>query len=241
MGNVQKKSNTLIQNQFLNWQKKNFRDFPWRHTRDPYKLMIAEFMLHRTRAEQVVPIYNAFIKKYPDVQTLARAKGKEIKKVTKHLGLHWRSAHFIKAAEFITKTFKSKIPDTSEELFKIPGIGEYVAGAMLTVCFNKKYPVVDSNIARFTNRFFGLNLAGEIRRKKEIIDVAGKLFNVSSPGKLLFAIIDFTTLICKPRNPDHEACVFKRKCLYMKGGLGKGESSKKLPHKLTKSRLSFNL
>lgn len=205
-----------IVKKILLWYGKNKRDFPWRHTKDPYRIMIAEFMLHRTRAGQVVPVYENFIKKYPDVYKLSRARSENIKQVTQHLGLHWRSSHFIEAAKYIVKNYNSSFSDTADDLLKIPGIGEYITGAILTVCFNKPYPAVDTNVARFVNRFYGLNLTGEIRRKKEIINIAKQLFNTVNPGKHLFAIIDFTTMICKPRNPDHENCMIKDDCKYFK-------------------------
>lgn len=175
-----------ISNQILKWYIKNKRNFLWRNTTDPYRIMIAEFMLHRTRAEQVAPVYSEFIKKYPAVQTLAAAKELFIKKVTEHLGLHWRSKHFIKAAKYVVKHFGGQLPDSREKLLGIPGVGDYVAGAILTVCFKKKEPVVDSNIARFINRYYGINLSGEIRRKKQIIEKARLLFKSKNPGLILF-------------------------------------------------------
>ena len=199
------------------WHKENYRDFPWRHTKDPYKIMIAEFMLHRTKAEQVVPIYLEFIEKYPDIETLARADFNEIKKVTEHLGLHWRARHFSEAAKYIIENNNGKFPEDYDKLREIPGAGEYVAGAISTVCFNKPAPVVDSNIARFINRYFGLNLSGEIRRKKKIVELSAKLFEYENPGDLLFAIVDFTSLICKPLKPLCDKCPLKNKCRYING------------------------
>ena len=196
----------------IEWYYKSGRDFPWRHTKDPYKIMIAEFMLHRTRAEQVVPVYNEFIEKYPDVHLLAQADPKDIKDVTRHLGLHWRAKHFIKAATYIIDRFNGEFPDNYDNLREIPGVGEYIAGAILVVCFNKPAPVVDSNIARFINRFWDLRLSGEIRRKKEIVRIAEKLFDCDNPGKFLFAMVDFTTFICKPKNPECKDCRLKHIC-----------------------------
>ena len=179
--------------------------------------MIAEFMLHRTKAEQVVPVYREFIKKYPNVVSLANANPEEVNKVTEHLGLHWRSKHFIKSTGYIVERYNGKFPDDYDGLRKIPGVGEYIAGAILTTCFNKSAPVVDSNIARFINRFYGLNLKGEIRRKKRILKLAGELFNYTEPGKLLFALVDFTSLVCKPRRPDCNSCLLKLQCKFYKG------------------------
>ncbi len=202
-----------IQNKIFTWYNKHGRDFPWRHTEDPYKIMIAEFMLHRTRAEQVVPVYLEFIKTYPDVCSLSEANPENVKKVTEHLGLHWRSRHFIGAARYIVSELNGIFPDTYEELKKIPGVGEYIAAAILTVCFNKPAPVVDSNIARFINRYWNLGLKGEIRRNKTIVEIAEKLFNNKHPGKFLFALVDFTSKICKPGNSECTQCVLSKNCI----------------------------
>jgi A/G-specific adenine glycosylase len=185
------------------------RDFPWRHTADPYKIMIAEFMLHRTKAEQVAPIYVDFLEKYPNVSSLANAKTDDVSEVTLHLGLHWRAVHFIDASKYLEEKYGGTFPDTREELMKIPGVGDYVAGAILTVCYKKSEYVIDSNIARFINRYYGLHLPGEIRRKKIIIEKAKEIFKCEAPDKLLFAILDFTSLVCKPRNPDCLNCCLK--------------------------------
>ena len=196
----------------LSWFIENRRDFPWRQYSDPYRIMIAEFMLHRTRADQVVPVYESFLKKYPIVETLAYAREEEIKTVTEHLGLHWRSNHFIKAARYVLENFNGEFPDNRQGLLKIPGVGDYVAGAILTVCFNKPEYVVDSNIARFINRFYGLDLKGEIRRKKKIVDHSKELFNIREPGTFLFAILDFTYKICKSQKPDCKNCIINTSC-----------------------------
>ncbi len=208
-----KKFEDIIQVIFT-WYNEHGRDFPWRHTRNPYKIMIAEFMLHRTKAQQVVPVYLEFIKKYPDIRSLASANAEHIKKVTEHLGLHWRSRHFVDAAKYIIERLDGRLPDNYDDLREIPGVGEYIAGAILTICFNKPVPVVDSNIARFINRFYGLRLEGELRRKKEIIKKASELFHHNEPGKLLFALVDFTALICQPGQPKCERCPLRSSCKF---------------------------
>ncbi|APF17524.1 HhH-GPD family protein [Caldithrix abyssi DSM 13497] len=208
------RSISIIIKNILKWYTHNSRNFPWRDTKDPYKIMIAEFMLHRTRAEQVVPVYLDFIKKYPDIYSLADAKPEEVKTVTNHLGLHWRSKHFIEAAKYLINNSGGKFPEEYNALRQIPGVGEYIAGAILTVSFNKPAAVVDSNIARFINRFWNLNLNGEIRRKRKIKEIADDLFHNPEPGKLLFALVDFTTAICKPGQPLCNECPLKVKCLY---------------------------
>lgn len=171
-------------------------------------------MLHRTKADQVVPVYQEFIKNYPDIDSLANAGAIEINKVTEHLGLHWRSSHFIESARYIDVNYSRELPDDREKLLKIPGVGDYIAGAILTVCFNKPEYVVDSNIARFINRYYNLKLNGEIRRKKKIIELAKNLFNYKNTRNLLFALLDFTASICKPTKPACEICALNKKCKY---------------------------
>ena len=201
-----------IRRKLFVWHKDNYRDFPWRHIKDPYKIMIAEFMLHRTRADQVVPVYQEFIKKYPDVDSLVGSNPMEVNKVTENLGLHWRGRHFTDAAIFIKNNFRGRIPDSRDRLLSIPGIGEYVAGAILTVAFDRKEWIIDSNIARFIDRFYGLNLKGEIRRKREIIEISKKFYQTTKARQLTFALLDFSALVCKPTNPVCGSCIIKMKC-----------------------------
>lgn len=205
---------SVLRRKIIWFYKNNGRQFPWRKTRIPYRIMIAEFMLHRTRAEQVAPIYSEFIKKYPTIQSLADAKESSIKKVTKHLGLHWRSKHFIESATYIREYFSGKIPNDRDKILQIPGVGDYTAGAILTVCYKKKEYVVDSNIARLINRYYGLVFTGEIRRKERIIEFSRSIFKTKNPGKMLYAIIDFTAIVCKPLHPLCSSCDLRVKCKY---------------------------
>ncbi len=188
------------------------RDFIWRHNPYPYKIMIAEFMLQRTKAEQVEPVYKIFLKKYPDIFKLAKARESEVSQFTNNLGLHKRGKNFVLAAKYIIEHFQGTFPEERQALLKIPGIGDYVAGAILTVCFNQPEYVIDANIARFINRYYGFHLTGEIRRKKAIIDKAKKLFNYSDTRNLLFALLDFAALVCKPLKPNHENCILRKIC-----------------------------
>lgn len=211
MNNCSNLCHKLIQN----W-KLYKRDFIWRHEPSPYKIMVAEFMLQRTKAKQVEPVFRKFIKKYPDIYRLAKAKEDAVNLFTNNLGLHKRGKNFVLAAKYIIEHYQGTFPEERQNLLKIFGIGDYVAGAILTVCFNKPEYVVDANIARFINRYHGLHLKGEIRRKREIIERAKKLFNYRNTKDLLFALLDFTALVCKPINPDHENCIFNKTCKFVR-------------------------
>lgn len=197
---------------YINNKIKPLRKFLWRRNSSPYKILIAEFMLQRTKAEQVEPVYEKFISQYPDISTLTKAKLITIKKITSSLGLHWRATNFLNASKYIVNNYNGRFPKTRKELLNIPGIGDYVAGAIMAVCYNNADYVIDSNIARFVNRYYGFKLGGEIRRKKVIIDKSRELFRVKDQRKFLFALLDFTALICKPIKPNCNICPIKKGC-----------------------------
>ncbi len=196
-----------------NWHLFN-RNFLWRSSTDPYNILVAEFMLQRTKASQVEPVYKKLLKQYPTVFHLSRAKTKSIIKYTSKLGLHWRYKHFLESSKYIVKNFNGKFPETQNELLKIPGVGAYVAGAICAVCFNSADYVIDSNIARIINRYYGLGLSGEIRRKKIIIEKAKRIFKNKNQRDLLFAILDFTALVCKPIKPVCKTCILRKECKF---------------------------
>jgi len=196
-----------------NWHKYK-RDYPWRHRISAYRIMIAEFMLQRTRADQVAPVYQKFTTQFPSIKSLAKARTREVARYTRHLGIHWRAKHFIESSRFVVRELGGKIPSRRDKLLSVPGIGEYVAGAILTVAFQKSEWVIDSNIARFFDRFFNLRLKGELRRKPQVVQAAKEFFNFQNPRKLLFSLLDFTALICTPRQPRCPICPLKQKCQY---------------------------
>ncbi len=205
---------TTVQDQLIENHPLYLRDFIWRHDITPYRILIAEFMLHRTKAEQVEPVYREFLKTYPDVESLSQVSIKDISSVTQNLGLHWRAQHFRDAAIYIRDEWDGIIPDERKKLLKIPGVGDYAAGAILTICFKKREYVIDSNIARFINRYFDLNLSGEIRRLKIIREHAVDLFNYRDTSGFLFALLDFCALICKPISPICANCPVKSECRF---------------------------
>jgi len=205
--------NKLANQLVVNWSR-YLRKFIWRNTSQPYKIMIAEFMLQRTKAAQVEPIYKQFLKQYPTVSHLSKAQTKRIIKHTSKLGLHWRYKHFLSSSKYIVKSLNGKFPKSQRELLQIPGVGDYVAGAICAVCFNTAEYVIDSNIARLINRYYNLKLTGEIRRKRIIIDKARRVFSYEDQKNLLFAILDFTALVCKPIKPQCPACVLRKSCKF---------------------------
>ena len=136
----------VFRKKLLRWFHRNERSYPWRNTRDPFKILIAEMMLRRTKADQVKPVYERLFSEYPDVKSLAAAEDEKIKKILYSLGLRWRTSAFRLVAREIKKKYDCRVPATRDELIKLPGVGEYVAGAVLSVGYGKKEWILISGL-----------------------------------------------------------------------------------------------
>ena len=198
----------------LSWYYDHGRSYPWRKTDDPYKILIAEIMLRRTRADQVLPVYDKFVKKYPDFETLSKSNEKDVNKIVYSLGLFKRDKDFRNLAEVVIERYEKSIPENREELVKLPGIGQYVAGAFLAIAYNRKEWSVDTNVARVFSRFLGIEFKGDGRRNKKIISAAKYYISTKNSKDTVLALIDFGGLICKKIKPSHEQCPIRSDCVY---------------------------
>jgi len=205
----------LFRIKLLRWFDRNGRNYPWRDTCDPFKILIAEMMLRRTKADQVRPVYEHLFSEYPDVNSLAAAKEEKIRKILYPLGLEWRTSAFGLVAREIKEKYSCKVPVTREELIKLPGVGEYVAGAVLSVGYGKKEWIVDSNIVRVFRRYFGIRTSSEGRRDKNVIEMAKRYIRCKDPRRANLAILDFAALVCTPRNPACKKCPLRIRCKYI--------------------------
>jgi A/G-specific adenine glycosylase len=210
-----KKAISLFRDKIICWYNKNKRTYPWRRTKDPFKVLIAEMMLRRTKADQVKPVYERLFKEYPNVEAVANAKDKKLEQILYPLGLKWRTPAFGLVVREVKEKYQCKIPETREELTALPGVGEYVAGAVLSIAYDKKEWIVDSNIVRLFRRYFGIETSKEGRRDKHVIEIAKIYASGKSPRKASFAILDFTALVCNPRKPDCGKCPLRMNCHYV--------------------------
>lgn len=200
----------------ISWFRKNGRAYPWRETHDPLKVLIAEMMLRRTKADQVRPIYKQIFSEYPDVESLAEAKNRRIEKIVYPLGLRWRTPAFGLVAKEIRDRYNSKVPDTRDELVTLPGVGDYVAGAVLCIAYGKAEWMVDSNIVRLFQRYFGIETTKEGRRDRHVIQLAQEYSSGKDPRSANLAILDFSAVVCDPRQPHCESCPLSADCHYLR-------------------------
>jgi A/G-specific adenine glycosylase len=173
-------------------------------------------MLQRTKADQVAGVYNEFFREYKSPEEILHSDKASIIKLLQPLGLNWRIENFIEVSKALVESHNGKVPDNREELKHLPGVGDYVAGIVLSLAFNKNEWVVDSNVVRIFKRYFGMQTTKEGRRDSHVITTA-KLFSSESNAKEAnLGLIDFGATICLPKKPKCNKCVLKYDCEYEK-------------------------
>ncbi len=207
-----------IRNNLLKWwEPSGRRYFPWRQTHDPFKILIAEILLHRTRAEQIVPLYQDFLTRYPDIHSIARSSPEELAESLRSAGLHWRWKLLHSMAIDIETRFNGQIPLNFEDLISLPGVSHYIASAVR--CFAFGYPdvLLDTNTVRVSGRIFGLSITDSSRRSVLFRRVLEGLMDAAQCREFNFALIDFASRICRPK-PIHDQCPLTTYCLYYRRG-----------------------
>ncbi|MBU7018880.1 MAG: A/G-specific adenine glycosylase [Theionarchaea archaeon] len=209
-----------FRDRLLDWWRENQRDFPWRSTGNIYHILIAEILLHRTRAEQVVPVYNDFLDRFPSIENVAEASRSEIEGILYPLGLHWRAKLLHRMAKTICEERDCNIPSDKKELESLPGISHYIASAVR--CFALGYPeiILDTNTVRIAGRLFGIEVTDSSRRSRKFREILGSLLDKEYPREFNLALIDLGALICKTSDPQCGCCPVKSMCEYgvTKGG-----------------------
>lgn len=209
-----------IVNPLLSWYEKNKRDLPWRKNQKPYHIWISEIMLQQTRVEAVKGYYTRFLTRLPEVKDLAEVPEDELMKLWQGLGYYNRARNLKKAAQMIMQEYQGKFPEEYEILLTLPGIGEYTAGAIASIAFQKKVPAVDGNVYRIYTRLFADDsdiTKGNIRKK--IRDEIGEVVPVGRPGEFNQALMDLGAVICLPNGqPLCESCPLAKWCLAREKG-----------------------
>lgn len=197
----------------IDWFNKKKRDLPWRETKDPYKIWISEIILQQTRVSKGIDYYLRFIRKFPDVHSLAKADLDQVMKQWQGLGYYSRARYLHEAACYIHQYLDGNLPSTYSELLKIKGIGEYSAAAIASLAYNEPVPLVDGNVFRVLSRLFMISLPkGTSSAKKQAHEIAGKIMNPKSPGLHNQAIMEFGAIQCTPKKPKCGSCVLNSAC-----------------------------
>lgn len=197
----------------IEWYRVNKRNLPWRLTKQPYKIWVSEIILQQTRIEQGEKYYYAFLEKYPNISELAKTNDEELLKVWEGLGYYSRALNMLKASRVVLNKFQGIFPSNYHDLIKLPGIGDYTASAISSICNNEVQPVVDGNVFRFLSRMFKIDLPIDKLKTKTYFKKLGfKLIDVVNPGDFNQAMMDYGSMICRPKKFQCHKCLFSSNC-----------------------------
>lgn len=207
----------------LRWYDAHKRDLPWRHSRDPYAIWVSEVMLQQTRVETVRERWPAFLGRFPDLGTLARASEQDVLRAWEGLGYYRRARFLHRAAQTLVESGATDLPADREALRALPGFGAYTAAAVASIAFGQPAAVVDGNVYRVLTRY--LDDDGDITTaavKRRIEDTAQGLLAPRRAGDWNQAVMELGATLCTPRSPRCEACPLRRDC----AGLAAGEPTR---------------
>lgn len=203
------------------WGKQNFARYPWRTQQGPWVSLTTEILLQRTRADQVVPVFEKFRRRYPAPEALAREQPDRLLKTIGSLGLRWRAPLMIQMAGIVAD--RGRVPDQYDELVTLPGVGPYAASAYLSLHRSVRAAIVDSNVVRWIGRLLGVPTDEETRRKRWLIEAVDALTPSRSFRNYNYAVLDFAMKVCRPR-PRCDVCPFARDtCVFAAQRAGRSE------------------
>ena len=198
----------------IQWFGENQRTLPWRSSYDPYHVWISEIMLQQTQVETVVPYFERWMAVLPNIAALATADEHSVLTLWAGLGYYSRARNLMEAAKIVVREHDGVLPADYESLRSLPGIGQYTAGAILSIAFNKAYPVVDGNVRRVLSRLYGW----EDDHSRRLWDAAEKLVKSAEPRLINQAIMELGATVCSFRAPRCLVCPVQTECIAYKTG-----------------------
>jgi A/G-specific adenine glycosylase len=199
--------------QLLAWFHQFQRDLPWRGTHDPYRIWLSEIMLQQTRVSAVIPYYEKFLQRFPDVRALASAPQEDVLRLWSGLGYYSRARNLQKASQQIVAKHSGQFPTRTQDVLDLPGIGNYTAAAISSIAFGEKHAVLDGNVARVLARLGAIR--GDLReprRWQKLQQTADVLLDVNSPGDWNQAMMELGATLCTPKSPHCLLCPVAQFC-----------------------------
>lgn len=206
-------TDAVVRRRLLDWYARHARDLPWRRTRDPYAIWVSEIMLQQTRVDVVLPYYRQFLRRFPSVRRLAESPLDDVLAAWAGLGYYRRARMLHAAAGVVVHEHGGRVPADVEDFQRLPGVGRYTAGAVLSIAFGNPLPVLDGNVARVLSRVDGLAVSyRDPRGARTLWDRASTLVPMRDPGAWNQALMELGATICTPRSPRCEDCPVARVC-----------------------------
>jgi A/G-specific adenine glycosylase len=200
----------------LEWYRPRRRAFPWRRSRDPYAVWVSEVMLQQTQAPRVVPHFERFLARFPTVRALAVAPRSDVITAWDGLGYNRRAIALADAARVLVRDHEGRVPDDTEALRRLPGVGPYTAAAIASIAFGRRTPAIDTNVRRVVARVRG-GVEPETLGRGEVERLAGAWIDRDDPGAWNQAVMDVGREHCRPA-PRCSGCPLARSCRFRRAG-----------------------
>lgn len=208
-----------LQRKLLAWYHARRRDLPFRRTRDPYAILVAEVLLQRTRVKAGLPYYERFLTAFPTVRALAAASEPEVLRAWEGLGFYRRARNLHRAAEVLVERFGGEVPEDHAALRSLPGVGDYTAGAVGSIAFGLRVPAVDGNAARVVARVWRVDEELVGHGKRRILNLAAEAVPKDLPGEWNQALMELGATVCLPKRPRCGECPIATDCLAFAAGV----------------------
>lgn len=200
------------------WYHENKRDLPFRNTLDPYLIWVSEIMLQQTQVDTMLPYYERFIKAFPTIESLVNASMEDVLLIVSGIGYYKRFRMLKMGALHVFNNYNGKLPRTYEALIKIPGIGPYTAGAIMSIAYHMPYPATDGNVIRVLSRVYEFDDDYRQEKNKKKLDKFNKTLIEKSgnPHDYTQSVMELGATVCKKSNPDCLSCPLNQMCLSYK-------------------------
>ncbi len=196
-----------LADELLKWYDKNARELPWRNDKDAYKIWVSEVMLQQTRVEVVKDYYKRWMERFPTPEILAQTSEQEVLKYWQGLGYYSRARHLLSGVREVCAIYGGKVPEDQTKVQELPGVGEYTAGAILSIAYNKRTPAVDGNVLRIFSRLFCIT--EDIMKqatKRAVYRLVREHMSIERPGDFNQALMDLGATVCVPQKPRCHLC-----------------------------------
>jgi A/G-specific adenine glycosylase len=202
------------------WFAGNRRDLPWRRRHDLYGIWVSEVMLQQTRVETVVPYYRDFLRRFPTLKKLAAAPLQEVLKTWEGLGYYSRARNLWQAAGHVVESFHGRIPVDPDRFRELPGVGEYIAAAVMSIGRGLAVPVLDGNVLRVVCRWQGIDSDTRLAATRlKVRSFLEGIIPAAAPGRFNESLMELGALVCLPKNPRCPSCPLRPGCRAARGGL----------------------
>jgi A/G-specific adenine glycosylase len=200
------------------WYQKTARDLPWRRTKDPYKIWISEVMLQQTTVNAVIPYFEKWIKTFPTITDLAKTPIQTVLAQWQGLGYYNRAKNLHKSAQIILNEHAAKVPSDPEVVRKLPGFGPYTTGAVLSIAYDRRLPIIDANVRRVVMRILSIDGEADTKQDKRVLEFLLKVLPEKNIGDFNQALMELGALVCRSKEPVCVQCPVLKFCRAYKEG-----------------------